>query len=239
MTEIINWYEKLGINKDQKPPKNWEKHCILHNSHILMIGRTGTGKTNCLCNYLKRSSNEFYKIIIFTGSTTSEPLYKKLQENDEIEFYNDIEDLPHLSDFDDDLDNPKLIVFDDWINLSPKELKVIFRYIVASRKYGFSCLLMAQDYKSVPKLILRNVNYIILFKINDNVSISNIIRNHNLTDIDKDLFKNIYNLCTEKPLNFMLLDFKTNDPNMRIRCNFLDFVKVDDLKAINDIKLLE
>jgi len=232
MAEIVNFYDKLGINKDNKKPKNWTQHYIEHKSHILMIGKTGTGKTNCLCNYLKRTSGEFYKIIIFTGSTTSEPLYKKLQENDEIEFFTEIDELPNLDEFEDDLNAPKLIIFDDFINLSPKEMKFIFKYIVSSRKYGFSCLLMAQDYKSVPKLILRNVNYIILFKINDAISINNIIRNHNLTDIDKGLFKKIYTLSTEKPLDFMLLDFRTNDPNMRLRHNFTDFI---DLKAINDI----
>ena len=232
---ILNFYEKLGINKDNKKPKNWTNHFIEHKSHILMVGKTGTGKTNCLCNYLKRTSGEFYKIIIFTGSTTEEPLYKKLQEYDEVEFYNDINDLPDLNEYDDDLNAPKLIIFDDFINLSTKEMKFIFKYIVSSRKYGFSCLLMGQDYKSIPKLILRNVNYIILFKINDNVSINNIIRNHNLTDIDKGLFKKIYTLSTEKPLDFLLLDFRTNDPNMRIRHNFTDFVKVDEIKKINDI----
>lgn len=229
---IINWYSKLGIDKDKKLPKNWKEHYIEHNSHILMVGKTGTGKTNALCNYLKRTNGEFYKIIIFTGSTTQEPLYKKLQESGEVEFYNDIDELPDLEEFEDDLEHPKLIVFDDFINLSSKELKKIYKYIVSSRKYGFSCLLMGQDYKSIPKLILRNVNYIILFKINDNISINNIIRNHNLTDIDKNLFKQIYNLSIEKPLDFMLLDFRTNDPKKRIRHNFLDFIDIPNIKLL-------
>jgi DNA polymerase III delta prime subunit len=235
MAEIINFYDKLGIGKDKKLPKNWTSHYILHTSHILLIGRTGTGKTNAVLNYLKRSSGEFYKILIFTGSTTEEPLYKKLQEFNEVEFFTDIDDLPDLDEFEDDLNAPKLIIFDDFILLNPKEMKKIHKYLISSRKYGFSCLLMSQDYKSVNKLILRNVNYIILFKINDAISINNIIKNHNLTDIDKGLFKKIYTLSTEKPLDFLLLDFRTNDPNMRIRRNFTDFVKVDEIKKINDI----
>ena len=115
---------------------------------------------------------------------------------------------------------PKLIVFDDFINLSPKELKKIFQYIVSSRKYGCSCLLLAQEYTSVPKLIVRNINYIVLFRINDNISINNIIHNHNLNDIDKELLKKVYLLCTEVPLNFMLLDFRSNDEKDRIRSKF-------------------
>ncbi len=67
---------------------------------------------------------------------------------------------------------------------------------------------MAQDYKNVAKIIDRNVNYIVLFKNNDNISINNIIRNHNITNIDKDLFKKAYMLCTDVPFQFMLFDLE-------------------------------
>ena len=74
---------------------------------------------------------------------------------------------------------------------------------------------MAQDYKSVPKLI---------FRINDNVSINNIIRNHNINNIDKDALKEIYLDATEIPLNFLTLDFKTNDERYKIRRNFNEII---------------
>jgi len=223
---IINFYEKLNLSKNKKP-KNWKQHHIHHNSHILCIGATGTGKTNTLMNYILRSSGEFKQIIIFTGSTTEEPLYKALLENNNnVEIYNDIDEMPSLDSFDEEnMDkNKKLIIWDDFINLTPKELKKIFKYIVSSRKYGCSNFLMSQSYTSVPKIIVRNVNYIILFKINDNISIDNIIRNHNLTNIDKDLFKEVYRLSTQQPLDFILLDFKSNDEKDRIRYNFLNFL---------------
>ncbi len=71
--KIINFYEKLNI-KSNKLPKNWNKHHIMHNSMILALGGTGTGKTNALLNYINRSSQEFVDIIIFLASTTDEPL---------------------------------------------------------------------------------------------------------------------------------------------------------------------
>ena len=228
--KINNYYNILNINKNKNRPKNWNNHHIEHNSHILCIGQTGTGKTNALIDYLMRSNNEFNKIVVFTGSTTDEPLYQELKNSDaNIEFYTDINEMPKLEDLEcKGMQNqPKLIVFDDWINLPEKELKEIYKYIVSSRKYGCSCFIMAQSYTSVPKIILRNVNYIILFKINDNVSIRNIIRNHNLNDIDIDLFKKAYHLSTDKPFSFMLLDFKSTDDKDRIRNNFLNFL---DLK---------
>ena len=42
---------------------------------ILCIGGTGSGKTNALLNFLSRKNNAFYDIIIFSGSSTDEPLY--------------------------------------------------------------------------------------------------------------------------------------------------------------------
>ena len=65
----------------------------MHNSMILAIGGTGTGKTNALLNYINRSSGEFHKIIVFSASTTDEPLYNLLEENG-VTLYNDIDELP-------------------------------------------------------------------------------------------------------------------------------------------------
>ena len=227
------------MNKDKKLPKNWKKHKIEHNSHILVVGKTGTGKTNWLLNYIMRSAGEFSKIIVFTGSTMNEPLYNALYESsNKVEMFNDIDEMPDLEEFECDnmYKKPKLIIFDDFINLSPKELKKIYKYVVSSRKYGCSCILMTQDYKSANKLIVRNVNYIILFKINDNISISNIIRNHNINDVDKELFKNAYLLCTKEPMDFLMLDFRTDNPLQKIRHNFLGFL---DLRPKNNCLLLE
>jgi hypothetical protein len=230
MDNIINFYEKMGdgIKHAIKMPKSWKNHHIYNNSMIMCIGGTGAGKTNALLNYLARSSGEFSKIIIFTGSITDEPLYKILiEKNPEINIYNNIDELPDLEDFDNKKkDLPKLIIFDDFINLKPKEMTKINKYLTQGRKYGFSCWLMGQSYTSIPKIISRNIQYYILFKINDNVSIDRILRNHNVFDIDHDLIKKVYQYCTKDPLNFLLIDLKTQNNNERFRRNFLDFIKL-------------
>ena len=77
-------------------------------------------------------------------------------------------------------------------------------------------------------LISRNINYFILNKINDNVSIDRIIRNHNMYGVDKDVFKKAYYLCIKEPLNFMLLDLKSRDPKDRYRHGWLEFLKLKD-----------
>ena len=226
--EIINFYEKLNI-KGNKLPKNFAKHHILHNSMILAIGGTGTGKTNALLNYISRSNGEFSDVIICSFNTTDEPLYNLLEENGAT-LYRDIDEVPELIEYDDDEKNhPKLIVFDDFINIENKKLKKIYNYLISGRKFGFTCWLMAQNYSSVPKVIVRNIQYIIMFKLNDNISLNNIIRNHNISDVDPSIIKSACNLCTQEPPNFFMIDLKTINKKERFRKNFLEFLDLEKL----------
>jgi hypothetical protein len=50
---------------------------------------------------------------------------------------------------------------------------------------------MAQEYTSIPKVITRNIDYFILNKINDAISVNRIIKNHNLYGVDKDVLKKL------------------------------------------------
>ena len=67
---------------------------------------------------------------------------------------------------------------------------------------------MGQNYTSIPKIITRNSHYFIVFRLGDNTSINNIIRNHNTTDIKKDDFKKEYLKATEDKGDFFMLDLK-------------------------------
>jgi hypothetical protein len=209
--KIVNFYDKLEISKNSNLPKTWKKHHIYNNSHTLCLGGTGTGKSNALINYISRSSGEFNKIIVCSFSTTDEPLYNLL-ESKNIELINDIDEVPELQEFDDKhKDKPKLIVFDDFINVEKKKMKKIYDYSIAGRKMGFSVWCLCQDYASCPKIIVRNISYIICFKINDNISLNNIIRNHNIADVDSIVIKSACNLCTQDFGNFFMIDLKGSE----------------------------
>jgi hypothetical protein len=81
---------------------------------------------------------------------------------------------------------------------------------------------MGQNYVQIPKTITRNCQYFIVFKLNDNTSINNIIRNHNVDGTNKEEFKNMYLEATKQPRDFFLLDLK-GKPDTRFRHNFLNF----------------
>ena len=226
--KIKKYYSKIPNGETNKPKldKIFKQHYILPCSMILALGGTGSGKTNALLSFLERKTNAFFKIIIYSGSTTDEPLYEMLkkQGGDCVELYTDIKELPELSSYDSDKEYEKLIVFDDFINLTPKEMRKIKEYLVAGRKFNFRVFCMAQTYKEVPKTITRNINYFIIFRLNDNISINNIIRNHNIDNIDKEELKNAYVNATDQPMNFFLLDLKNPDKRLRYRQNFLNFI---------------
>jgi hypothetical protein len=141
------------------------------------LGATGSGKSNALINYISRSSGEFYKIIVCSFSTTDEPLYNMLEETGKIELISDIDE---VSD-----------------HVEKKKMKKLYKYLIAGRKFGFSVWVMSQDYASVPKIIVRNINYFILFKINDNIYLNNIIRNHNVSNVEPSIIKSACSLSTK------------------------------------------
>jgi hypothetical protein len=127
--KVKNWYESLSkdLKRESKLDKNYKKHLIQPNSMICCIGGTGSGKTNALCDWLSRKNESFYDIIIFTGSTSDEPLYSMLkQKMPDIQLFNDIAELPELKEFDnEDKGQEKLLVLDDFINLPSKDQKKI------------------------------------------------------------------------------------------------------------------
>jgi hypothetical protein len=227
--KIKNYYELLPSNlkKEHKPDKHFKKHFIRPCSMIACIGSTGAGKSNALIDFLTRKNEAFYDIIVFSGSTTEEPLLQLLKEKmPEIQMFNDINEVPELSSFEDEKENEKLIIWDDFINLKPKEMKKINEYLTSSRKYGFTNFIMCQNYTSMPKLILRNLQYIIMFRLNDNISINNIIRNHNIHNVQKDKFKEFYIQSTSEPRQFFLIDLR-GDKDKHLRSNFTNFLKLE------------
>jgi hypothetical protein len=230
MDKVKNYYELLPSNlkKENKVDKNFKKHYIKPNSMICCIGGTGAGKTNSLISFLERKNEAFYDILLFSGSTTEEPLYNLLKQKiPEMRMFNNIEEFPSLSEFDDeDNENEKLVILDDFINLKPKEMKKLNEYLTAGRKKGMTIWCMAQSYIAIPKTITRNLHYIIMFRLNDNVSINTIIKNHNIHNINQDKFKEAYVKSTSEPRQFFMIDMK-GDKDKHLRSNFTNFLKLE------------
>jgi hypothetical protein len=227
--KITNFYEKLPKHlKKDTVDKTFKNHHILPNSMICAIGGTGTGKSNFVMNMIQRMPEKFYKIMVFNPVSTQEPLMELLKEKiPETDLISDINELPSLSEFDEDKEDEKLLIVDDFINMNKKDFKKINEYFTGGRKAGFTVVALCQNYTSVPKVITRNCQYFVLFRLNDNTTLNNIIRNHNIHDVEKDLFKELYDKSTTDPLSFFMIDLKGKDKNTHLRKNFLGHHKVN------------
>ena len=226
---MINFYDKLPSNlkRENKLDKNFKKHYIEPTSMICVIGGTGSGKSNAVANMISHQSGKYYHIIIFNPVSTDEPLYNLMKEKmPGIELINNIEELPALSEYEEDKDQEKLIIIDDFINMPKKDFKKINEYFTGGRKHSFTVVALCQNYTSVPKVITRNCQYFFLFKLNDNLTINNIIRNHNIHNVNKDRFRELYDESTSEPLNFFMVDLKTKDKGKHLRKNFINFLKI-------------
>ena len=235
-----NWYEKLPsqLKRDAKLDKNFKKHHIMPNSMICCIGGTGSGKSNALMEMLSRMNEKFYDIIYFNPVSSDEPLINLLKTKiPELKLYNDINELPELSTFDnDEKDLEKLFIADDIINMNKKDFKKINEYLTGGRKMGFTCYIMGQNYTGLNKTIVRNCHYFMLFRLNDNITINNIIRNHNVNGVKKDKFKELYLDATSEPMNFFMIDLR-GKPETHLRKNFLNFYNLSrlyNLVSLND-----
>jgi hypothetical protein len=222
---ITNWYKKIKVKKAPHD-KHWNSHYIENCSMIALLGGSNCGKTNSILDFLNRKNETFYRIVIFTSSTSDEPLYNYLQSIIDVEMYTDIEELPTLQEISDDDDNKreKIIIFDDFINLPNQKMKKIRDYAIGSRKKGWTCCFLCHNYSSLDKIIARSIHYWWIFRLNDNVSIDRVIKNHNISSIDKSVIKKAYLESTKITPSFFMIDMKTDDDDMKYRHNFTDFL---------------
>ena len=118
--QIKNRYAEVK-NTGFKKGKDFKNHEIEPCSMIGLIGQSGSGKSTALIDFLYRAP-KFTEIHLFSGSgsATTEPLYQLLKEKiPETKMYDSVEEIPDLESF--EKDNEKLIVFDDFLQLTPNK----------------------------------------------------------------------------------------------------------------------
>ncbi len=192
------------INFDgAKTDKQIKHHFLLPDCHYIIIGPTGTGKTNLLCNMLLRWMN-FDNVIIYTINSNQDK-YRFLTEFNELFDKNVIqilspEDTIPVEELEDEIG--KIIVFDD-IKIDDKHMSPIKEYFSLSRNKNCNCIYLAQSYYDVPKYIRRNTGCFVLFNGLDNRDIQTIC-NDQCKRINKDQFLECYHLATNDRHDFMV-----------------------------------
>jgi hypothetical protein len=239
--ELVNIYEEEAIKpfllKSHNP--NYELHYIDVPFRMLIIGSSGSGKTLLtLYNLLRIFSGTFQNIHIIAKSI-DEPIYKyiddkfkKLNEHPKaknkfnVQVLEGINSLPDLVSF--NKEEESLVVLDDLV-LEKYQAK-IEEYYIRCRKLNVSIIYISQSYFAIPKIIRQNVSYIIIKQVSSSRNLKLIANEYSLGLESKQL-KKVYDYCTQKKSDFMLIDVDHKD--MRFRKNFTFCIDIDTLQKEN------
>lgn len=227
--ELTDFYKEL--------PKKYKKeyHNPQYKSHLmkipfraLIVGSSGSGKTQLVFEIIKRMKGTFNKIILCVKNK-DEPLYRWLEDNltkDQLEIYEGAENVPDVDNYDskDDPRGPEqiLAIFDDLV--MDKHQNSIVQFFIRGRKIsgGISCCYLTQSYYQTPKIIRLNCNYIFIKKLSSERDLSLILSEISL-GVSKQKLMEIYKNATEGKLDFLMIDIDS-PAEKRFRINFLKII---------------
>ena len=206
---MINFDDYASKNKINHNP-NWP-HIPDHPYRILIIGGSGSGKTNALLNLINNQP-DIDKIYLYAKDLYEDKyefLIKRRENigvkyfNDPkafIEYSNDMQDVyNNINDYSPDKENKILIVFDDMIAdmINNKKLNsMLTELFIRGRKLNISLVFIMQSYFKVPKDVRLNTTHFFIMKIPDKRELQQIAINHS-SDIDFKEFINIYKKYTD------------------------------------------
>jgi hypothetical protein len=224
--ELIDFYKHIPkdyLKKQHNP--NYEKHKFTVPFFGLIVGSTGSGKTQTLMNIIKKMNGTFSKIVLCLKSS-DEPLYRWLinkLDPEQLKVYEGGE-VPPVDDFNSASGNT-LIVFDDLVNM--KQQGPIEEFYIRGRKRGCSMLYLTQSFYKVPKVIRIQCNHILLKRLTTLRDLNMVISEYGLTGLKKQIIKTYKEITAESKVPFMCIR-TDGEPEERFSKNFLTFLKLSD-----------
>ena len=234
--KVINFYELPEVQqysiKYHNPSYDKMKQPLKHPMRMVICGATGSGKSNILLNIIRVMSNTFENIIIFTQDK-SETLYKYLENTiPEIRIFEGIKSVLNFN-FNSIQDEQTLIIFDDMCIESLKDQKDICELFIRGRKMaqgcGLSLIYLTQSYFQVPPIIRKQMNCLILRKINGTRDLNAILRECSIGKENKDKLSKMYELCCDPDdiTAFLFIDLGASEKD-RFRFRFDDILNIND-----------
>ena len=235
MQTMINFNAVTKENMKEHNP-NWPQ-IRDHPYSILLIGGSGSGKTNSLFSLINHQP-DIDKIYLHAKDPCKAKyqLLINTQESNDlrhfndpkafIEYPNDMDGIyKNIEEYYPDKKQKILIAFDDMDAdmLSNKKLNpIVTESFIRGRKLNISLVFIVQFYFAVPKNIRLNSTDYFITKIRSKQKLQQIAFNHS-SDIDFQCFMNLYKKCTAKPYSFLLIDttLVSNSP-LRFRENLLE-----------------
>ena len=232
---MINFDDYINENKTEHN-KNWP-YTADHPYGILIIGGSGSGKTNVLLNVIENQPN--IDKIYLQAKDPYEAKYQYLINKREgvginhfndpkafIEYSNDMHDVyKNIDDYNPDKENKILIVFDDMIAdmIHYKKLNsIVNELFIRGRKLNIYLVFITQSYFKFPKDARLNATCFFIPKILDKRELQHIAINHS-SDITTKDFENVFRKCTIEPYSLFVNDTTLASNNtLRFRKNLFN-----------------
>ena len=225
------------FNLDAVTNENNKDHNKKWPYRMLIIGSSGSGKTNVLLNLIQRQDNDYFidKICLY-AKDLDEPKYQFLIKKREdvgithlndpsafIEYSNTMDDVyNNIDDYNPNRKRKILIAFDDMIAdiMTNKKFEALIKEVfIRCRKLDISFAFITQSYFSVSKEIRLNSTHYLIMKIHNKTELLQIAINRS-ADIDYKDFLKISRNCTKEPYSFLII--LPSDSHLRFRKNLLD-----------------
>ena len=246
---MSNKYKILPIEteKNKTPLKACMKEDVIPKFPFSMMisGRSGSGKSNCLMNLLTNENllkNYFHYIVVFSPTAGKyDDSYKVLKLPSE-NFKNDFsaDDLDNLIESRKELIDKKgiewvvknsrvLIILDDviadrsFLN-SPEALKMF----ALLRHYQVAIIVLMQSYNKLPRALRINANGTIVFPSTQS-EIEVLLDEITPAGLQKKEFKKVIDYCTEGRYDFLYINSHA-EPNKRIRKNLDQIIDIERFK---------
>jgi len=237
----------IETDKNKTPLKACMKEGIMPRFPFSMMisGRSGSGKSNCLMNLLTNEhllKNYFHYIVVYSPTAGKyDDSYKVLNLPAE-NFKNDFtpDDLNNLIESRKALIDKKgiewvvknsrvLIILDDiianrdFLN-SPEALKMF----ALLRHYQVGVIVLMQNYNRLPKALRNNCNALIVFPSTQS-EVEVLLDEITPAGLQKKEFKKVIDYCCEGRYDFLYINNHA-DINKRIRKNLDEIINIDDFK---------
>jgi ABC-type dipeptide/oligopeptide/nickel transport system ATPase component len=224
----IDWYKKIPkkyLTESHNP--HFKDHGIKVPFRALIVGSSGSGKTQTLMTLLHKMPDTFEKVYIVTLNK-DEPLYNYLNDKYGDEKQGKLveireigkEGLPDLDKF--NKEKQSLVVMDDLIN--QKNQAPMIDFFIRARKKNASLVYITQSYYAVPKMIRNNLTYIFLKQVSSMRNLQMIMKEYGL-GLKKKVIEKMYEEATSNR-GFLLIDLE-NQEGKTFRKNFDEWFEIE------------
>jgi hypothetical protein len=209
---MTNYYKSIKAKQEHNPCYG-QAHMFKVPFRMLILGGSGSGKTNTMLDIISRMDKTFNKIILCTKDR-NEPLYDLLKKKlkSDLQIYDgDIpipgsknKFQPNIPDLDTiDKDEQTLVIFDDLCLDNCQEK--IGQYFIRGRKRNVSSVYISQSYFKTPKIIRLQCGYYLFKKQANKRDLSCILRESMLPYSVNELIS-MYSQATRKFEDFLFID---------------------------------